>query len=87
MQYKRIWMPYKTEAKTSNVSGMVIVEHSPCDDENTEKADKEIAALLANGWQIVSTCPVNESSNILNRDGDDVYASYTRGIEVFMIKA
>ncbi len=86
MKYKRVWMEYKVEQKLINSSGMVTVNYGPVDNDDTEAADKEISELLNAGWKIVSTCPVTASTNILNPEGDDVYVTYTRGIEVFMVK-
>ena len=86
MEYKRVWMAYKTEQNISGSGGMVNVSFFPVDNEETETADQEISDLLNLGWKIVSTCPVAGSTNILNSDGDDVYVTFTRGIEVFMVK-
>ena len=86
MEFKRVWMAYKVEQELSNSNGMVVVLYSPLDNEETEAADQEISDLLNKGWKIVSTCPITGSVNILKRDGDDVYATFTRGIEVFMVK-
>lgn len=79
-------MAYKAEHNISNSGGMVIVNYTPVDNDDTEAADKEILKLLNAGWKIVSTCPVTGSTNVLNTDGEDVYATFTRGIEVFMVK-
>ena len=85
-QFKRVWLKYKTEVDFKNSAGMTTVEVYPTDNENTQKADDEIQDLIKEGWKIVSTAPVNKSSNILNPAGNDVYATYTSGIEVFMVK-
>ena len=63
------------------------VLYSPNDGERTLKADKEISKHIEEGWKIVSTCPITASINLLHDRGrDDVYATYTQGIEVFMVK-
>jgi hypothetical protein len=86
MEFKRVWMSYKVEQELSNSSGMIVVSYSPVDNDETEAADQEISDLLNEGWKIVSTCPVTGSINILNRDGEDVYVTFTKGIEVFIVK-
>ena len=85
-QFKRVWLPYKQEQNTSNSSGMVIISYFPTDDEKTEKASTEIQNLITQGWRIVSTAPVTGSLNLLRSEGDDVYHTFTTGIEVFMVK-
>ena len=85
-QFKRVWLPYKQEQTSSISSGMVISASYPADDEKTEKANTEIQNLITLGWKIVSTAPVTGSLNYLHPKGDDVYHTFTTGIEVFMVK-
>ena len=85
-QFKRVWLEYKSEQNVSSSSGMVISTAYPTDGKKTEKGDTEIQNLISQGWRIVSTAPVTGSLNILNPKGDDVYHTYTTGIEVFMVK-
>ena len=86
MEYKRIWLKYSTEANTEYSSGMISASCYPSDNEDTAVADKEIKSYLNNGWRIVSTCPVTASKNFLTAKGDDVYLTFTSGIEVFMVR-
>lgn len=85
-QYKRVWLPYKVDTKSVNTVGMVEVNLEPIDFEGTKKVDAEIQNLISQGWKIVSTSPVIKSYNLINSKGGDIYANYTSGIEVFMIK-
>ncbi len=85
-QFKRVWLPYKQEQNSSESSGMLFISSFPTDDEKTEKANTEIQNLITQGWRIVSTAPVTGSLNIWNPKGDDVYHTFTTGIEVFMVK-
>ena len=88
MEYKRIWMPYNTDFFDA------LMRVSPYDDEDTNKADDEIKQLLKKGWRIVSTAPVTESRaynkkgfcNMPNRYGTDMVYTFTRGLEVFLVK-
>ena len=85
-QFKRVWLKFKLEDDVSSSSGMVIMTAYPTDDEKTEKVDTEIQNLIILGWKIVSTAPVTGSLNFLDPKGDDVYHTFTTGIEVFMVK-
>ena len=85
MEFKRIYLPYKINASPQG-SDIIQMRWSASDDESTFKVDKQIKQMLADGFKIVSTCAITECLNMLNRNGDDVYASYTKGIEVFMVK-
>jgi len=85
MEFKRIYLPYKINARPQGTD-MVQMRWSASDDESTYKVDKQIKQMLADGFKIVSTCAITECLNILNRTWDDVNASYTKGIEVFMVK-
>lgn len=87
MDFKRIWMGYASNPEMANHSGSITAICGPVDNDDTAKADKEIESLLKLGWRIASTCPVTATTNILNRkEGVDVYLTYTKGIEIFMVK-
>jgi hypothetical protein len=86
MEYKRIWLKYSTEANFENSDGMLNTTCFPSDNEETVDTDNEILSLLSKGWRIVSTCPVTASKNILTSKGNNIYLTFTSGIEVFMIK-
>ena len=86
VEYKRVWLPYKIDMNVENSSGFTITSFAPVDGDETEKADQEIRNLLDRGWEIASTAPVTKSVCFLNSEADDTYATYTSGIEVFMIK-
>lgn len=83
MEYKRIWLPYHTQLND------LLYYAEPCDDEDTEKADKEIADHLKNGWRIASVAPITGSGcydkNGLKNFSDSVF-TYTVGLEVFLVK-
>jgi hypothetical protein len=85
-QFKRVWLPYKVDTKVRNSTGMVETSFSPIDFEDTKKADAEIQNLITQGWKIVSTAPIIKSYNLINHKGDDIFANYTSGVEVFMVK-
>lgn len=85
-QFKRVWLPYEVDNKVGNSAGMVNASFDPIDYEGTKKADAEIQNLITQGWKIVSTAPIIRSYNLINPKGDDIYANYTSGIEVFMVK-
>jgi hypothetical protein len=85
MEYKRIWMPYKTDFS------VVCKYFYPSDDENTEKADNEIAKLLSEGWRIISTAPITGSQardekGLCSIGLPEMVYTYTIGIEVFLVK-
>ena len=86
MDFKRIWMVYEIKPKVENTGGMSTVTCVPVDNDDTAEADMQIENLLKLGWRIASTCPVTATMNILNPKGDDVYLTYTKGIEIFMVK-
>ena len=86
MEFKRIYLPYKVNNKPQKSNNGIQMTWSACDDKSTCKVDKQIEQLLANGFKIVSTCAITECLNLLIRNGENVYASYTKGIEVFMVK-
>jgi H2-forming N5,N10-methylenetetrahydromethanopterin dehydrogenase-like enzyme len=87
MQYKRMYIPFDNDMQYDSNDGQSTVLYSPNDGERTLKADKEIRKNIEEGWKIVSTCPITASINLLHDRGrDDVYATYTQGIEVFMVK-
>lgn len=85
-QFKRVWLKYDLDMGVVNSSGITTTYFTPVDGEETEKADAEIQKLLFAGWRIVSTAPVTKSVCFLDPKGDDSYATYTSGIEVFMMK-
>jgi hypothetical protein len=87
-QFKRVWLPYKRKLNTDNSNGMISIGCYPTDDEKTEKASTEIQNLIAQGWRIVSTAPVTGSLNVFFSvsDDNDIYHTFTMGIEVFMVK-
>ena len=85
-QFKRVWLPYKNDMNTFNTSRNLNSTFYPIDDESTETANTEIQNLITQGWRIVSTAPLTGSCNIWDPEGDDVYATFTTGIEVFMVK-
>lgn len=86
MEYKRIWMPYKLEQNIDNSGQMTIVTHSPVDNNDTLAAESQVKTLLKSGWKIVSTCPVIGSMNVMNSEGDDLVSTFTKGIEIFLVK-
>ena len=83
-----MYLHFKNEPQMDIQKGQKIVLFSPHDGEGTLKADKEIRKNIEEGWKIVSTCPITASVNLLMEDKglDDLYATYTQGIEVFMVK-
>ena len=82
-----MYLHFKNEPQWDSQKGQTKVLYSPHDGEGTLKADKEIRKNIEEGWKIVSTCPITASINLLHDKGrDDVYATYTQGIEVFMVK-
>ena len=82
-----MYLPFKNEPQWNSQKGQTTVLYSPNDGEKTFEADREIRKHIEEGWKIVSTCPITASINLLHDKGrDDVYATYTQGIEVFMIK-
>ncbi|MGC6414078.1 MAG: hypothetical protein ACON5K_05190 [Bacteroidia bacterium] len=88
MKFKRIWIPYDKQTyinrdKKSNVLNCNIY---PVDSDKSKKADNIIEKMLNEGWKIVSTTPVTASENSLLAGDNDVYWTFTSGIEVFMIK-
>ena len=85
-QFKRIWLPYHQKDDLKNSNGMVYATRYPIDDEKTEKANNKIQNLITQGWRIVSTAPVTASFNLINPKGDDMYHTFTSGIEVFLVK-
>jgi hypothetical protein len=84
--YKRVWLRYQCDQQISNSSGLTVVNVNPIECKESKEADAEIQKLITLGWRIVSTSPVTSSVNFLNPKGDDMYATYTSGIEVFLIK-
>lgn len=84
--FKRVWLPYKTESQHSSGDGFVSVVLEPIDDNETHQAETEIRKLVKEGWKIVSTCGVMGSKNLLVAGADDSYLTYTTGVEVFMVK-
>ena len=94
MDYKRIYIEFDTDY---NDAGHWIW---PYEGEYSKKADKEIKDHLNDGWKIVSTSPLTGSRRI-NADGlsamglghdllkhewQDYVFTFTRGIEVFLVK-
>jgi|LauGreDrversion4_2_1035121.scaffolds.fasta_scaffold1473155_2 hypothetical protein len=86
MEYKRVWLKYNTEANFDFIDGELYNTCFPSDNNETSAADNEISKLLIKGWKIVSTCPVTASKNILTSKGNNIYLTFTSGIEVFMVK-
>ena len=86
MDYKRIWLKYHTKQQIDDSDNMLTINAIPTESDDSTAADREIKQLLNLGWTIESTCPIIGSTNILNSKGDDVYTTYTIGIEVFMVK-
>jgi hypothetical protein len=88
MKFKRIWIPYgrQTFIERDRSTNVLNCNIYPVDSEESQDADRLIEKMLNEGWKIVSTTPVTASENSLLAGGDDVYWSFTRGIEVFMIK-
>jgi len=86
MEFKRIYLPYKVNQKIEKNVNVTQLTWSACDDKSTHKVDKQIEQLLADGFKIVSTCAITECANLFIRNGENEYASYTKGIEVFMVK-
>ncbi len=84
--FKRVWLPYKTESEHTRESALFSVSLVPVDDDETLKADAEIRKLVNEGWKIVSTSGVMASRNLLVAGADDSYLTYTSGIEVFLVK-
>lgn len=82
-----MYIPFDNDMQYDFNDGQAKVLFSPNDGERTLKADKEIRKNIEEGWKIVSTCPITASINLLHDRGrDDVYATYTQGIVVFMVK-
>ena len=65
---------------------MVEIPHKTKESDYSAVAGREIKQLLDLGWTIESTCPIIGSTKILNSKGNDVYTTYTIGIEVYMVK-
>jgi hypothetical protein len=86
MEFKRIYLPYNVNNKPQEKINKIQLTWSACDDKSTHKVDKQIEQLLADGFKIVSTCAITECLNLFIRNGEPAYASYTKGIEVFMVK-
>ena len=84
-QFKRVWLPYTQENSSESSGVQAVISSYPTDDEETEKANTEIQNLITLGWRIVSTAPVTGSLNLLHHEMDDVYHTFTTGIEVFMV--
>ena len=89
MEFKRIWMPYNVD-----FDHVAYMQVSPCDDEYTTKGENEIKQHLKEGWRIVSTAPVTESRaynkkgscKMPNTGGPDMVYTFTKGLEIFLVK-
>ena len=82
-----MYIPFDNDMQYDSNDGQSTVLYSPNDGERTLKADKEMRKNIEEGLKIVSTGPITASINLLHDRGrDDVYATYTQGIEVFMVK-
>ena len=94
MDYKRISIEFENEY--SDATHCIYAYEG----EYSENADKEIKDHLNDGWKIVSTSPVIESRRInakgisgmgrghdlLKHEWQDYVFTFTRGIEVFLVK-
>ena len=86
MEYKRITIDYDMEFWD------VMMMASP--EVKDDNAEKEIAKLLNEGWRIISTAPIIESKayneeghcKVPSLGGSDMVYTYTKCIEVFLVK-
>lgn len=87
MKMKRFWLPYATNENVGSSDGQVTSEIIPTDSKETEKAEKELQSLLAEGWEISSTSPITGTvCKFMPKYNYTNFLTFTSGLEIFLIK-